>query len=143
MKIIKVIGAIKVFILFSILVSHVLAYDLNQSTSKYDQNVSKYDIGFQTIRFQFDVELGKCVETSLKEREAILADIKSGRFKIKSHPDSKGVVILSDDFSTGKEFEYYNDVKVCLKIHKDEIIDRLRLERYNDRRYVPNGYNGY
>ena len=105
------------------------AYDynsgyMNESVSKYDTQVSKYDVGYQTFRFKPNDEKMLCEETALKEREAILADIKSGRMKMKKHPDFKSGLFLSPDFATGREYIYFGSFSEC----------RYYLRQFEDRR---------
>lgn len=96
------------------------------SESKYDLQVSKFDVGYQSFRWKFDEQEVRCIETSLKEREAILADIKSGRFKMKLHPDWKDAIYLSNNFATEKEYLYFGSSSTCTKFNKETIIDHLK-----------------
>ena len=64
----------------------------NKSDSKYDSNISKYDVGMNSFRFKYESG-SSCEEVSIKEREAIISDIKSGRFKMKKHPELKDEIV--------------------------------------------------
>lgn len=104
--------------------------------SKYDSQVSKYDLGLQSVRYTFDEQSNRCVETALKEREAIIADVKSGRFKVKLHPDYKDVLLLSNDFSREKEFVYYGSSTSCVKHNRDRMVENIKnLSNEDARRY--------
>lgn len=104
--------------------------------SKYDSQVSKYDLGLQSVRYTFDEQSNKCVETALKEREAVIADVKSGRFKVKLHPDYKDVLLLSNDFSREKEFVYYGSSTSCVKHNRDRMVENIKnLSNEDARRY--------
>ena len=109
------------------IVGIIFAIDFNSSSSKYDTNISKYEVGSQTFRYKFEENTNRCEEVALKEREAILADIKSGRFKMRTHPDYKDAILLSNDFSREKEFLYFSSINTCLKYNKNLIINNIRV----------------
>lgn len=98
---------------------------VNKSDSKYDSAVSKYDIGMSSFRFKYNEGTNRCEEVSIKEREAIVTDIKSGRFKIKKHPELKGLLFVSGNFSSDKEYAYYMDVSTCVKHNMDHMINYI------------------
>lgn len=100
----------------------------NKSDSKYDSAVSKYDVGMSSFRFKYDGGTN-CEEVSIKEREAIVADIKSGRFKIKKHPELKGLLFVSGNFASDKEYAYYGDLNTCVRHNRDSIVEAINNSR--------------
>lgn len=100
----------------------------NKSESKYDSSISKYDVGMSSFRFKYESGTN-CEEVSIKEREAIISDIKSGRFKMKKHPELKGLIFVSGNFASDKEFAYYGDLNTCVKHNRDPIIDAINNSR--------------
>ena len=100
----------------------------NQSESKYDNQISKYAIGLNSIRYKYTGGTD-CREISLKEREAIVSDIKSGRFKIKTHPELTGVFYLSNNFASGKEYIYYTEKYSCYRHNRDAIVEEVKSDR--------------
>ena len=91
--------------------------------SKYDSQVSKYDISENSFNYSYPEGSVGCEKISFKEKEAIMADIKTGRFHIKLEPGMKGVYHLSNDFSTQKEFVYFADSYTCTKYFRKEIME--------------------
>ena len=79
--------------------------------SKYDNTISKYDINENSIRFKIDGE--NCVGISNKEKEAILSDLKSGKFKAKKNSYIKSAIYFSNDFKNGKEYLYFGEMVDC------------------------------
>lgn len=95
-----------------------LSLNVFGSDSKYDYKVSKYDIGLTSFNYKFESADNGCEELSFKEKEAIVADIKSGKFKIKLNPSHKGVYHLSNDFSTEKEYIFFADRTTCYRYNR-------------------------
>ena len=110
----------------------------NKSDSKYDSNISKYDVGIGSFRFKYESGTN-CEEVSIKEREAIVSDIKSGRFKMKKHPELKGLIFVSGNFATDKEYTYYGDLNTCVRHNRDSIIDAI----HNSKLQYYGGYRRY
>lgn len=84
------------------------------ASSKYDNNISKYDIKSHMIDFK--VENDYCIRTSLKEKEAILSDLKSGRLKVKKNPELNTALYFSDNFKRiygRKEYLYFESIYDC------------------------------
>lgn len=81
------------------------------ASSKYDNNISKYDIKSHMIDFK--VENDYCIKTSLKEKEAILSDLKSGRLKVKKNPELNTALYFSNNFKSGKEYLYFESIYGC------------------------------
>lgn len=111
---------------------------VNKSESKYDSTISKYDVGIGSFRFKYESG-ANCEEVSIKEREAIISDIKSGRFKMKKHPELKGLIFVSGNFAADKEFAYYEDLNTCVRHNRDSIIDAIN----NSRLPYYGGYRSY
>lgn len=109
----------------------------NQSESKYDQQISKYDIGLNSFKYKYVAGADGCEELALKEREAIVSDIKSGRFHMKKHPEFKGIIYLSGNFASDKEYVYYDNLSICTKHNRDAIIDIINHgnDSFNVRQY--------
>lgn len=110
----------------------------NKSESKYDSTISKYDVGMSSFRFKYESGTS-CEEVSIKEREAIISDIKSGRFKMKKHPELKGLIFVSGNFASDKEYAYYGDLNTCIRHNRDTIVDAIN----NSRLPYYGGYRSY
>jgi hypothetical protein len=91
--------------------------------SKYDNTISKYDIKENSIRFKLDNNI--CVVVSNKEKEAILSDLKSGKFKAKQDSRLKSAIYFSNDFKNGKEYLYFGELFDC-RLYQNQIIDNWR-----------------
>lgn len=81
------------------------------ASSKYDNNISKYDIKSHMIDFK--VENDYCIRTSLKEKEAVLSDLRSGRLKVKKNPELNTALYFSNNFKSGKEYLYFESIYGC------------------------------
>ena len=92
-------------------------YAKEEGSSKYDQKISKYDISQKLFRYRIaeDKRYGGyyCEETSLKEKEAIISDIKSGRMGTKRNPDFRSAIYISNDFKNSREYLYFGYLYDC------------------------------
>ena len=122
-----------IFIASVIGIGSVKAFGESQSTSKYDNQVSKYDIGLSSFSYSYNGGTD-CEEISFKEKEAIVADIKSGRFKIKieSGKSSGAIYHLSNDFGTQKEYTYFGERRTCIKYNQKEIIEQIKNQEFEE-----------
>ena len=78
--------------------------------SKYDKNVSKYDIDRNDINYRIDGS--KCLVLTEKEKDAIMGDIRSSVFKVIDTSTHWEHSYVLQDFNR-KEFTVFEDFEEC------------------------------
>lgn len=104
--------------LFSFGFSYDGPYIGSKESSRYDSTISKYDVAQKLFRYRVASDSRsyygyRCEETSLKERESIVGDIKNGSMKTKKNPDYRSAIYISNDFKSGREYLYFGNLYDC------------------------------